>query len=432
MLFLLALALAFSWVGHACIWTAILNHLYGRPLPKGLLRWWRHGTALILIAFPILPSQIVTLVPEPSYHSPTNDRFQSIWGQTILIYLAICLLFGAVIFPLITVRRLLRKTPAILVEESTRSLDLWPELGHKLIGDNKLAAMTRLPGNGVFRLDITDLTLALPKLPSEWNGLSILVLSDWHFHGTPSRLFFDRIIEKVNTGPLPDLVCLLGDYVDTDQHHEWIKSILGQLNAREAKLAILGNHDLLHEPDRVRQELTAAGYVVLGNIWRKMDIRGVACLAIGHEGPWFKPGPDLSTAPAGLFRLCLSHTPDNFYWGQANNIGLMLCGHVHGGAIRIPLIGPIFVPSVYGRRFDSGVFDENGTAMVISRGLSGREPLRFRCNPQAIRLTLRALSSPPNPLSTGERGEELLPLSPGERGLGCIFSFSTTHGTCCH
>jgi hypothetical protein len=308
---------------------------------------------------------------------------------TIFLYLAICLLFGAVIFPLITAKRLLRKKPASMLTEQTRTLDLWPESGEALTGDYKLSWMTRLPGNGVFRLDITDLTLALANLPAEWNGLSILVLSDWHFHGTPSRLFFDRIIEEVNTGSTTDLVCLLGDYVDTDQHHEWIESILGRLNACEAKLAILGNHDLLHEPDRVRKELTAAGYVVLGNTWQEMEIRGVRFLAVGHEGPWFTPGPDLSTAPSGPFRLCLSHTPDNFYWGQAHNIGLMLCGHVHGGAIRIPLIGPIFVPSVYGRRFDSGVFEENGTAMVVGKGLSGREPLRFRCNPQVIRLTLR-------------------------------------------
>ena len=109
---------------------------------------------------------------------------------------------------------------------------------------------------------------------------------------------------------------------------------------------------------------------------------------MGHEGPWFAPPPDLSAAPPGLFRLCLSHTPDNFYWGIANRVGLMLCGHVHGGAIRVPIIGSIFVPSVYGRRFDTGVFEKGGTVMAVNRGLSGREPIRFRCNPQVLRVTL--------------------------------------------
>jgi predicted MPP superfamily phosphohydrolase len=386
MVCLLALAFAFSWIGHACIWTAILNNLYGRPWPKKLLKLWRYATALILLAFPLLPIHIVASDFEAFY---AGRRYGFAYYAT-LAYLPICLIFGAVIFPYITVARLLRKVPASLLAQQTRTLDLWPELGEKLIGDNKAAALTRLPGNCVFRVDITDLILAPTNLPMQWDGLTLLVLSDLHFHGTPSRIFFERIIEEISAGSTPDVICFLGDYVDTDGHHDWIQSLLDRLKAREAKLAILGNHDKLHDPERVRRELAAIGCTVLGNRWQEIAIRGVHCVAIGHEAPWFTPGPDLSEAPAGLFRLCLSHTPDNYYWGQAHSVGLMLCGHVHGGGIRIPLIGPIFVPSVYGRRFDSGVFEENGTTLVISRGLSGREPLRFRCNPQVIRISLRA------------------------------------------
>jgi uncharacterized protein len=113
---------------------------------------------------------------------------------------------------------------------------------------------------------------------------------------------------------------------------------------------------------------------------------------VGHEGPWFSPGPDLRGAPEGVFRLCVSHTPDNFYWGQRNRVGLMLCGHVHGGQIRVPVVGSIFVPSVYGRRFDMGVFEGNGTVMAVGRGLSGKEPLRYRCRPQVMRITLKPRS----------------------------------------
>jgi uncharacterized protein len=307
----------------------------------------------------------------------------------VFLYAVICLLFGVCVLPYITIERWLRGLPANVAAGPTRTLDLWKELGPQIIGDNELAAVGRLPGNGIFRVDFDELTLTLADLPRAWDGLTILVLSDFHFHGTPSRAFFDRIIEEILSGPTPDLVCLLGDYVDSERHYEWMQPILGRLNAREAKLAILGNHDQLFDQERIRRELTAAGYTVLGNAWREIVVRGVRCVAIGHEGPWFTPEPNLSKAPEGPFRLCLSHTPDNFYWGQANQVRLMLSGHVHGGGIRIPVIGPIFVPSIYGRRLDSGVFEENDTTLVISRGLSGKEPLRFRCNPQVIRLTLK-------------------------------------------
>jgi hypothetical protein len=36
------------------------------------------------------------------------------------------------------------------------------------------------------------------------------------------------------------------------------------------------------------------------------------------------------------------------------------------------------------------VFEAGGTVMVVNRGLSGKEPLRFRCHPQVIRITLKA------------------------------------------
>jgi uncharacterized protein len=377
-----------AWVGHACIWVTLLNSLYGQALPKRLLKPWRLLTGLVILGFPLIVWLVGSQpIPLDGIGPPEAPPLGA--GATIAIaYLGLCFVFGGFVFPIITIARLLRETPACLIAESTRTLDLWPELGHKLIGNGHFAWMTRLPGNCVFRIDFTDLTLALPELPLELDGLTILMLSDLHFHGTPARPYFDRIIDELTAAPVPDLVCLIGDYVDSDTHHEWIAPILGRLTATGAKFAILGNHDEHHDPAKLRGELAATGYTVLGNTWQLATIRGVSCVVMGHEGPRFAPAPDLAAAPPGLFRLCLSHTPDNFYWGIANRINLMLCGHVHCGAIRLPVIGPIFVPSIYGRRFDSGVFFKNGTAMVVSRGVSGKEPLRFRCNPQVIRVKL--------------------------------------------
>lgn len=387
-LVLLVLGFGFAWVGHACVWVALMNHLYGRPLPKKLLKVWRFATGGIILAFP----WAVTAIPNTDHFAP--DRFNGPLGRVLFAYAVVCVFFGAVVFPVITLRRALRTRPACVVRSHTRTLDLWSELGRTLIGNGKGAVVTLLPGNCVFKFDVTELTLALPNLPPAWDGLTLLLVSDLHFHGTPSRAYFERIIDELTAGPVPDLVCLAGDFVDTETHHEWIQPLLGRLHATEAKLAILGNHDKYHQPDRVRAELAAAGYTLLSNTWRAIPVRGVECVAVGHEGPWFPGAPDLSGAPEEAFRLCLSHTPDNFYWGIAQHIDLMLCGHVHGGGIRVPLVGSIFIPSIYGRRFDQGVFAEGGTTMVVSRGVSGREPLRFRCNPQAVRITL----------TLGERG----------------------------
>jgi len=371
-----------AWVGHACIWTSVLNNLYGRPLPKQFLRPWRYVTGLIILLFPLFACFGRRDNDPEQPGRPGSLRLVS-YGYGVL-----CLAVGGVLLPVITIGRLSRRRPRAFVAETTRTWDLWPELGRELLGDGLLAGAARLPGNGLFRIDLTDLTLTPKGLPPEWDGLSVLLLSDPHFHGTPSRVFFDRLTEQLLTRPAADLVCLLGDYVDTDRHHDWIGPVFGRLTATHGKFAVLGNHDEHHQPDRVRAELRAAGYTVLGNNWTVATVRGVPCVVIGHEGPWFTPAPDLAAAPTGLFRLCLSHTPDNFYWAVANRVQLMLSGHVHGGAIRAPLVGSIFVPSLYGRRFDQGVFEKGETTMVVGRGLSGKEPIRFRCNPQVIWLRL--------------------------------------------
>ncbi len=356
---------AAAWVGHACLWTASLNHLYGRPISKGLLKLYRLFCGLVILVFPLIAV-------------PT-------------CYLLVCLGFGLFVFPAITLARLLRKSPPAVLAERSEVVDFRKEVGPAVLGGGKWKWAAYLPLNDCFKVEFTHLTLAVPGLPPEWDGLSVVHLSDLHFYGSPGRPFFEAVLDRIAAGPTPDLVTVAGDYLDTDsgEHHAWIAPVLGRLTATEGKYAILGNHDKKHDPGRVRKELAAGGYAVLGNGWREATVRGVRCVVVGHEGPWFRPAPDLSAAAPGLFRLCLSHTPDNFYWGRRNWVGLMLCGHVHGGQIRVPIIGSIFVPSVYGRRFDQGVFEGGGTVMVVGRGLSGKEPLRFRCKPQVIRLTLK-------------------------------------------
>lgn len=365
-----------AWVGHAYLLTALLNNLYGRTYPKPLLRAVRAAVGLLILGFP----GVVWLATRDGSPALALLLGPYLWG---------CSLVGLAWFPAVTAYRALRRPPACVSSELTETVDYRKELGDAVIGNGKHPRAARLPGNHTFRVDYTEMTLAVPGLPAAWDGLTVLLLSDVHFHGTPSRAWFDRVFDRIAGGPTPDLVVLAGDYVDTPRHHDWIGPLLGRLKWHEAGVAVLGNHDAEQNPDVVRGALAAAGYRVVSNRWDEITVRGERCVVVGHEGPWIGPPPDLSGVPAGVFKLCVSHTPDNFPWGVKHGLNLMLCGHVHGGQIRVPLVGSIFVPSVYGRRYDMGVFAEGKTVMVVGRGLSGKEPLRWRCHPQVIRLTLR-------------------------------------------
>ncbi|MGL4424136.1 MAG: metallophosphoesterase [Gemmataceae bacterium] len=358
-----------AWVGHAALWTWLLNILYGRPFSKKFLKPWRHFTGLVIVSFPL------TLVLLPAAN----------------LYEVPLALFGGVFFPLHTLRRALRPRPPVVGAEHSQTIDFWPRHGPALIGNGRMPWAVRLPFTCAFKVDYTETLLKLPHLPPAWDGLRIQLLSDFHFHGTPSELFFQAVIKELQSQPVPDLVVLAGDYLDSHQHHDWMERLLQPLRWREAGLAILGNHDAPYNPYRSREILAGLGYEVLSGQWQVRSIRGVPVVLAGHEGPWFKQIPDLSMAPSEPFRLCVSHAPDPFYWAQKHHVNLMLCGHVHGGQIRVPVVGSIFIPSVYSRRFDEGIFQEGPTTMVVNRGLSGKEPLRFRCHAQVRTLILKPL-----------------------------------------
>jgi predicted MPP superfamily phosphohydrolase len=376
---------ALAWLGHACLLMVILNFVYAYPLDRLFLKAFRAAVGLCIFVGPAIFASLASYRITGILRSAAEEREFVVPA----IYIVVALLVSCIGLPYVTVRRLLRRRPAFVLDEVTTTVDVAKELGHFPYGDGKSASVARQRFNNIFNVDFTTLTLELPNLPPAWDGLTLLQLSDLHFIGTPAKEYFDFVIRRCMLEGTPDLTLITGDIVDTDTHHEWIAPILGQLRWNVGAFAILGNHDWWQDQWKVRECLRHVGFRVLGNSWEQIDVRGEKLTLIGHEGPWFQPGPDLSSCPAGAFRLLLSHTPDNIRWARRRNVSLMLSGHNHGGQIRLPVFGSIFVPSKYSRRFDMGTFYEPPTLLHVNRGLSGKEPLRFRCNPQVTRIVLR-------------------------------------------
>ena len=92
---------------------------------------------------------------------------------------------------------------------------------------------------------------------------------------------------------------------------------------------------------------------------------------------------------------------------------------MHGGQIRLPFIGPIFAPSRQGVKYASGVFHAPPTVMHVTRGISGKLPLRMNCAPEMARLVLHA-KKPADSVGGGlKQNGAAPPLSPPDavRGL---------------
>jgi predicted MPP superfamily phosphohydrolase len=369
--------------GHTALMVRWLNCLYGFHLPRSLLRAARKVNALLIIAGPVFFCFVLGL----NNARDIELNWATVSGTPVTLYTVLCWVVGCVVVPAATLRLRLRPQALALLSNHTATIDVAAELGYKPVGQGRHSRLARLPRNEVFTVDFAERTLRLPQIPPAWDGLTILHLSDLHLRGTPDRIFFERVMDRCRDWDA-DLVAVTGDIVDSNRHHRWIVPVLGRLRWRLGAFAVLGNHDLWHNALLVRRRLRRLGMRVLGNGWEQIEVRGESLVVIGHEGPWFGPAPDLSTCPPG-FRLCLSHTPDNIFWAREQHIDLMLVGHVHGGQIRLPLLGSVFVPSYYGRRFDGGTFDLPPTLLHVSRGLGGQHPVRYNCRPEVTKLVVR-------------------------------------------
>src|SRR5262245_34010311 len=282
----IVLVFAAAWVGHAFWLTVLLNVVYARPLHRKILRTERMIITLVVFAFPVVIFWVTGgSVFEHIIHQPDPTG----------AYLLYCLIIGLIVLPIATIRRRIRRTPSQLLSHSKQIVDIAAELGFRPLGFGEHWRMARLPRNQIFEVEFNEKTLALPRWPAALDGLTILHIGDLHFHGTPEREFFQRVINEINRHEPPDLVCMTGDVVDSLHHPRWIKALLGQLQAREGKLAILGNHDFWCEPNEVRKQLRRAGFTVVGQEPSSLNIRNQQIEVFAHEGPWF---------PAPLSRLC--------------------------------------------------------------------------------------------------------------------------------
>nr|MCU0709902.1 metallophosphoesterase [Pirellula sp.] len=200
-----------------------------------------------------------------------------------------------------------------------------------------------------------------------------------------------------------EMLVLSGDLVDDAEAVPHLSLALGELPPELPKFFVLGNHDRAHDlVEPARDAMTALGWLDAGAQDWWIPLRSSQVLVVGNELPWLDRhasprsidparGVFGDSAPPGLI-LGISHSPDQLPWGQSLGCQLLLCGHTHGGQVRIPGVGPIIAPSWHGSRFASGVFFKAPTVMHVSRGVSGTHPLRWRCPPEVSVLELACAS----------------------------------------
>jgi len=362
----------------------VINRLHALPLHRGTLRQLRHVHDLLLALSPIVVFWFLGWSGPALLRGGDWSSLAPGWW----IYIAVCA-FGTVGLAAAALRWNLRRLPQFLLTNHSRTIDVAKVLGRKPVGDGPYRVLTRIPGNEAFRVEISEKEYHLPRLPREWDGLSILQVTDTHFLGTIDRDYYEYVMER-GAELRADIVVFTGDLLDDMRFLDWLPATLGKLFAPLGRFFILGNHDWDLDPERIRAAVEQLGWQNVASRVVEIEHRGHRMAIGGTERPWMGEHPNFASSSPGAFRLLLSHTPDHFEFARNQCVDLMLSGHNHGGQVVLPILGPIYGPSRFGVKYAGGVFWQEPTLLYVSRGLSGQHPLRWNCTPELTKLVLRA------------------------------------------
>lgn len=229
----------------------------------------------------------------------------------------------------------------------------------------------------------------------------ILHLSDLHASPVVPLEFIAKAV-ALGLAQRPDVIALTGDYFTRGLDNEAeLAAVLRPLAAAAPTFAVLGNHDggrwakdFGGYPTTQKAEalLAAAGARLLKNACVSLTVRGRPFQFIGVGDYWngdcrtdvaFAATPPRGTAT----RVVLNHNPDAKDLLKPFDWDLVLCGHTHGGQLRVPLLGTPFAP-VRDKRYVEGLHRWENRWLYVTHGVGNLHGLRLNCRPQVSVLDL--------------------------------------------
>ena len=253
-----------------------------------------------------------------------------------------------------------------------------------------MGAMAYLVYDSNTRIVTTEYELSYSHLPEAFENYRIVQLSDVHAaeFGGSAQPIVDAVQEAQ-----PDLIAVTGDLIDADGQGDYVRELMQKLVAIAPVYYVTGNHEWASgSVKELFSILEECGVTVLRNSYRKITVDGESILLAGLEDP---NGPADMKTPETLmseiraaegedaFVVLLAHRNDRIQQYSALGADLILCGHAHGGIIRLPFTdGLINTNREWFPSYTSGVYTENGTDFLVSRGVGNHTGVpRFLNNP---------------------------------------------------
>lgn len=233
------------------------------------------------------------------------------------------------------------------------------------------------------RLILRTYTVVSPKLTAE---VRLAVVTD--FHSSDNA---DDVAAMV-ASCAPDAVLMVGDLFDDDTQNrptERTLSLMRQLSAQYPCYYVSGNHEAwTGEMDALYQQTEEAGVTVLRMSSGVLTVRGQRIALCGIPDPYemvFSGAPDteeqirqaMENVDSADFTVLLAHRPELLAKYAQFPLDLVVSGHAHGGQVRIPgVLNGLYAPNQgWFPKLAGGAYTQDGTTLIVSRGLAVRTRL---------------------------------------------------------
>ncbi|MGF2772736.1 metallophosphoesterase [Bacillus cereus] len=247
-------------------------------------------------------------------------------------------------------------------------------------------------------ISITEIKITSSKIPSSFKGYKILQISDLH-----NKKFGDNqdvLIQKMKSID-PDIIAITGDLIDSKSYDAEVSmQLIREMVKKYPVYFVTGNHEQWSgKYNSLEKELKKYGVNVLRNEHVGIRKGEQEINLLGIDDPEFGTGnrdegniiiDEIKKAKIEMqpdrYNVLLSHRPEFIKEYTNERLGLVLSGHAHGGQVRLPFIGGLVAPNQgVLPKYTAGLYVEQNTSMVVSRGLGNSIiPQRILNRPEIV------------------------------------------------
>ena len=223
--------------------------------------------------------------------------------------------------------------------------------------------------------------IEVASAPDGFAGYRIVLISDLHAKefGAGNEKFIQYVKDLH-----PDLIAIVGDILHEKSQLAMIPAVASGLASVAPTYYVTGNHEwAAHVVQELEPLLEENGVHVLSNTYVMLERGGDKIALLGAEDSngyadqktIAELSEEVRQEQGDVYKILLSHRNTRIEEYVDAHIDLTLCGHAHGGLIRLPgtdaLIGPHreFFPS-----YTAGLYDLPYGQLVASRGLGNQFP----------------------------------------------------------